>query len=61
MKPIVNTDVKMPKKMFDALCLFETTCVANLKTETNEKEVKKFLEGLYSKDFADKFKSEYLY
>jgi hypothetical protein len=61
MKPIVNTEVSMPKKMLDALALFETYCVGNMKKETNEQEVKKFLEGLYSKDFADKFKSEYLY
>lgn len=61
MKPIVNTDVKMPKKMLDALALFETYCVGNKKQETNEIEVKEFLTSLYSKKFADQFKSEYLY
>ena len=61
MKTIVNTDVKMPIKMLNALTLFETYCVANMKKETNETEVKSFLESLFSKNFADKFKSEYLY
>jgi len=61
MKTIVNTDVKIPKKMLDALTLFETYCVANMKKETTEDEVKSFLESLFSKGFANKFKSEYLY
>jgi len=61
MKPIVNTNISIPKKMFDALCLFETFCVANNKNETTSEEVKKFLEELYSKNFASKFKDEYLY
>lgn len=61
MKTVVNTDVKMPKKMLNALALFETYCVGNNKQETNENEVKEFLTSLYSKKFADQFKSEYLY
>jgi len=61
MKPIVNTDIKMPKKMLEALTLFETNCVANMKQETNEIEVKSFLESLFSKKFANTFKSNYLY
>ena len=61
MKTIVNTDVKIPKKMLDALTLFETYCVANMKKETTEDEVKSFLKSLFSKGFANKFKSEYLY
>ena len=47
--------------MLEALTLFETNCVANMKQETNENEVKSFLESLFSKNFADTFKSEYLY
>jgi hypothetical protein len=61
MKPIVNTDAKMSKKMLDALTLFETYCVANIKSETTEQEVKSFLASLFSKNFADQFKPEYLY
>lgn len=61
MKPIVNTDVKMPKKMLDALTLFETHCVANMKQETNEVEVKSFLSELFSQRFSEQFKQEYLY
>lgn len=61
MKTIVNTDVKMPKKMLDALTLFETHCVGNNKHETDEEYVKEFLASLFSKKFADQFKQEYLY
>jgi hypothetical protein len=61
MKPIVNTDVKMPKKMLKALTLFETYCVANVKKETNELEVKDFLNKHFDKITANQFKSEYLY
>lgn len=60
MNIFVNTEIKIPKKMFDALCLFETHCVANNKKETSRQEVLEFLESLYSKNFADKFKDEYL-
>ena len=61
MKTIVNTDVKMPKKMLRALTLFETYCVANVKKETNELEVKDFLNKHFDKNMADNFKSQYLY
>ena len=61
MKTIVNTDVKMPKKMLDALTLFETHCVGNMKHETNEDEVKSFLASLFSEGFSEQFKPEYLY
>lgn len=61
MKPIVNTDVKMPKKMLIALTLFETYCVANVKKETNESEVKDFLNLHFDATIANQFKAEYLY
>jgi hypothetical protein len=61
MKPIVNTDVKMPKKMLRALTLFEAYCVGNVKKETNELEVKDFLSKHFDKNMADNFKSQYLY
>lgn len=61
MKPVLNTDIEMPKKMFEALCLFETFCVANKKEEVTLEEVKNYLTNLYSHTFADAFKSEYLY
>lgn len=61
MKPIVNTDIKMSKKMLNALTLFETYCVASKKNETTEQEVKSFLEFLFSKKFSDQFKPEYLF
>lgn len=61
MKPVVNTDENIPEKMFNALCLLETYCVANGKSEITEEEAKNFLKNLYSEKFANKFKKEYLY
>lgn len=61
MKTLVNTDIKMTKKMLNALTLFETYCVGKMKNETNEEEVKEFLIFISGKDLADKFKPEYLY
>jgi len=61
MKPTINCDVKMPKKMMEALNLYETHCVVfEIKTTTQEK-VKAFITEKYNKKLADKFKDEYLY
>jgi hypothetical protein len=61
MKTLVNTDVKMPKKMFDALCLFETFCVGSKKHETTEDEVKAYLTKLHGAKFANNFNQNYFY
>ena len=61
MKTTVNTEAKIPKKLFDALCLFETFCVVFGITETNENDVKAFITKHFSEDLAKKFKKEFLY
>ena len=61
MKTIVNTDVKMPKKMLRALTLFETYCMCHEKKETNKKEVQEFLKDHFNEDFANSFNDNYLY
>lgn len=61
MKTIVNTEIKMPKKVFDALCLFETFCVFTNKKEASVEEVKAWLESKSGKQIADGFKPEFLY
>ena len=61
MKPIVNTDVKMPKNMLKALTLFETYCMCYEKKETNTKEVQEFLKDHFNEDLANSFNDNYLY
>ena len=61
MRTIVNTDAKMPKKVFDALCLFETFCVFTNKKEATAEEVKAWLSAKAGKQVADSFRPEFLY
>lgn len=58
MKPIVNTEVKMPKSMLRALTMLETYCVATNTKEIDEKFVHDFL-SIYKVKFP--FKLNYLY
>jgi hypothetical protein len=61
MSPIVNTEVKMPQHMLEALTLHETFCVmSNINTVT-ELSAKKWLAKNFNQKIADAFKSEYLY
>jgi len=43
MKPYVNTDVKMSKKMLDALSLYETYCIMSNIKEVTESSVRDWL------------------
>jgi hypothetical protein len=61
MKPIVNVDVKMPKKMLNALTLYETYCLANNISITNLDMVNEFLIKKFNESMAKEFKREYLY
>lgn len=58
MKPIVNTEVKMPKSMLRALTMLETYCVATYIKDVDEQFVADFL-NMYK--VKDQFKTEYLY
>jgi hypothetical protein len=61
MKPYVNTDVKMPKKMLEALSLYETFCImSNIDTVT-ESSAKEWLAKNFNQKISEAFKSEYLY
>jgi len=61
MKPYVNTDIKMPKKMLEALSLHETFCImSNINTVT-ESSVKEWLVKNFNQKISEAFKSEYLY
>ena len=61
MKPYVNTDVKMPKKMLEALSLHETFCIMSNIKEVTEDSVKDWLINNFNDGIAKEFKSEYLY
>lgn len=57
----VDTDVKMPKKMLEALTLFEAIAIFSEKTQTTEVEVRDFLANIYSQKLADSFIPSYLF
>ena len=61
MKPYVNTDVKMSKKMLDALSLHETFCIMSNIEEVTENSVRNWLLSNFNESIAKEFKSEYLY
>jgi hypothetical protein len=61
MKPYVNTDVKMSKKMLEALSLHETFCIMSNIKEVTESSVQDWLLNNFNEDIAKDFKSEYLY
>ena len=61
LSPIVNTDVKMPAKMLEALGLHETRCVVTGVQSVTEESVKAFLTNRYSKKFANTFDSKFLF
>jgi hypothetical protein len=58
--PYVNTDVKIPKKLRDALTLFETSCcMRGVKTVT-ALDAQQFLAEHFDNNLASTFNSEYL-
>lgn len=57
----VNTDVKMPKKMLEALTIFEAISICSEKSHTTEEEVMEFLTNRYSQEFANSFMPYYLF
>lgn len=61
MSPIVNTEVKMPQYMLEALTLHETYCVMSSITKVNEAEVRKWLLDNFDQHMSDDFSSDYLF
>ena len=61
LSPIVNTDIKMPAKMLEALGLHETRCVVSGIESVTEESVRKFLADRYSEKFASKFDPKFLF
>jgi hypothetical protein len=60
LSPIVNTDTKMPKKMFDALALHETFCVVSKIDTVTAESVVQHLTEKHGAAFAAGFKPEFL-
>jgi|TARA_R110000823_G_scaffold305844_1_gene428074 hypothetical protein len=61
LSPIVNTDIKMPAKMLEALGLHETICVVTSVKEVTEESVKAFLTEEYGEKFASTFDPKFLF
>jgi hypothetical protein len=61
MSPIVNTEVKMPKDIFDALVLHETYCMVSGIDSTTPEAVKEWLFKRYGTPISEKFKESYLF
>jgi hypothetical protein len=61
LSPIVNTEVKMPKQMLDALGLHETRCVVTGISEVTEESVRAFLSARYGEKLASKFDPKFLF
>jgi len=61
LSPVVNTEVKMPAKMLEALGLHETRCIVTGVYEVTEESVKSFLADRYSEKLANTFDSKFLF
>lgn len=61
LSPIVNTDVKMPAKMLEALSLHETRCIVTSVNSVTDESVKAFLTDRFGKKLASKFDPAYLF
>lgn len=61
MIPVVNTEVKMPQKMFKALCRLETVCAVTQRSSMSEKEVRDWIAQTFDKALAESFRPEFLF
>lgn len=60
LSPIVNTEVNIPEKMFDALCLLEIVLCARGVNSVSQEEIKSYLKNKYDNDFAESFDPKYM-
>ena len=59
--PVINTDVKMPARMLDALNRFEAICAVSGVFDVTDADVHKFLAAEYGERFASSFRPEFLF
>jgi hypothetical protein len=60
MIPVVNMEIKMPSKMFKALCRLETVCAVTQTESMSEDRVREWLENTFDKALAESFRPEFL-
>jgi hypothetical protein len=60
MIPVVNMEIKMPSKMFKALCRLETVCAVTQTESMSEERVREWLEKTFDKALAESFRPEFL-
>jgi hypothetical protein len=60
MIPVVNMEIKMPSKMFKALCRLETVCAVTERNHMSETEVRRWLAEKFDKALAESFRPEFL-
>jgi hypothetical protein len=58
--PIVDTEVEMPLRMFDALSLIEIVLCAKGITSISAEDVREYLRREYGDDFAADFHPQYM-
>jgi len=61
LSPIVNTNVKIPAKMLEALTLHEMRCVVTGVESVTQESVKAFLTDRFGEKMANNFKPEFLF
>lgn len=61
LSPIVNTDIKMPAKMLEALGLHETRCIVTGVKSVTEESVRTFLTNRYGEKLANTFEPKFLF
>lgn len=59
--PVVNTEIKMPKKMHDALALFETYCAVSGIEIVTYQQVIDYLTKHNGAELSQFFKPQYLF
>lgn len=59
--PVLNTEEKMPRKMFDALSLFETYCAVSGIDSVTYQQVIDYLTSHYGAELSQHFMPKYLF
>ena len=60
LSPLINTDVRIPEDMFDALLINEVNWICKRIDAVYEEDVKGFLSEEYGQKMANRFKPKYL-
>jgi hypothetical protein len=58
--PIVDTEVEMPERMFDALCVLEMLLCARGVPSVFAEDVREYLRDEYGDEFAESFEPRYM-